>query len=262
MKIDFQDRIDDYLLDRMSDGERKRFESDIANNPELEEQLKFTKTIHQATKSRNEKLIKIKKWRDDYIREGRNASVGNYIATGTDDYYCEPTQVTRHKQHTDSRKITYWLSGIAAIAIIGVFFVKIRLTLLPTTISENNSGIELPTTQYGNSNVTFRGSIYQQTIDRLLAEGDYEGALKQIKADEDYLRKQIENLSQKDDSTINIVEKREILKYKLEQVLWLKVQTLLGLNRNDEAIILLNDIRHSESEYSIQADSLYNALKE
>ena len=32
MKIDYQDRIDEYLLDRMSDEERKSFESDAAED--------------------------------------------------------------------------------------------------------------------------------------------------------------------------------------------------------------------------------------
>ena len=52
MKIEFQDRIDDYLLDRMSDEQRNSFESDAAKDAELKEQLQFTETVQQATKSR------------------------------------------------------------------------------------------------------------------------------------------------------------------------------------------------------------------
>lgn len=71
MKIEFQDRIDEYLLDRMSDEERKSFESDAAEDAELKEQLQFTETVQQATKSRNEKLAAMEEWKDDYVWEDK-----------------------------------------------------------------------------------------------------------------------------------------------------------------------------------------------
>lgn len=62
MKINFQDRIDDYLLARMYDAERNSFESDAAEHTGLQEQLQFTQSVQQATRSQNEKFKKILYW--------------------------------------------------------------------------------------------------------------------------------------------------------------------------------------------------------
>ena len=55
MKKGYQDRIDDYLLDRMNEEERRAFENDIENNMELREQMKFTEMVQRALKSKVEK---------------------------------------------------------------------------------------------------------------------------------------------------------------------------------------------------------------
>lgn len=75
MKINFQDRIGDYLLGRMSDKEQNQFETDAAEYTGLQEQLQFTQSVQQATRSQNEKF----------------------------------------------KKMLYWVSGIAAVFIVGVF---------------------------------------------------------------------------------------------------------------------------------------------
>ena len=53
---------------------------------------------------------------------------------------------------------------------------------------------------------------------------------------------------------------RLLIESKMDDLNWLKVQSLLGLGLKDKAIELLNTIRKSNSEYSLQADSLYNNL--
>jgi len=57
MKKIYQDRIDDYLLDRMTEEERRAFVNDIENNMELREQMKFTEMVQRALKNKNEKNI-------------------------------------------------------------------------------------------------------------------------------------------------------------------------------------------------------------
>ena len=51
------------------------------------------------------------------------------------------------------------------------------------------------------------------------------------------------------------------LETNLVRVLYLKAQALIGLGRNDEARVVLDEIRQSESEYGIKADSLYRLLR-
>ena len=48
MKKSYQDKIDDYLLDRMTEEERRAFENDIENDMELREQIKFTEMVQKA----------------------------------------------------------------------------------------------------------------------------------------------------------------------------------------------------------------------
>ena len=56
MKIEYQDKIDRYILGEMSAEERTDFEKQVAQNAELQELLEFTKNVNTAIKSRNEKL--------------------------------------------------------------------------------------------------------------------------------------------------------------------------------------------------------------
>ena len=57
MKKAYQDKIDDYLLDRMTKEERHAFEKEIENNDELQEQLEFTEKVQRAMKNKDEKLL-------------------------------------------------------------------------------------------------------------------------------------------------------------------------------------------------------------
>ena len=66
MKQEYQDRIDDYLLHRMSDKDKRAFEDELSHDEELREQLEFTKSVSSAIKSRNEKLAAMTKWRGDH----------------------------------------------------------------------------------------------------------------------------------------------------------------------------------------------------
>lgn len=63
MKKEYQDRIDDYLLNRMSETERHAFERELECDEELCDQLMFTKAVQQALadlKKKDEKTVN--KW--------------------------------------------------------------------------------------------------------------------------------------------------------------------------------------------------------
>ena len=51
------------------------------------------------------------------------------------------------------------------------------------------------------------------------------------------------------------------LEIRLVELLYLKAQTLILLDRKDEARGVLDEIRQSKSEYGIKADSLYHLLR-
>ena len=57
MRKAYQDRIDNYLLDRMTKEERHAFEKEIEYNDELQEQLEFTEKVQRAMNRKDEKML-------------------------------------------------------------------------------------------------------------------------------------------------------------------------------------------------------------
>ena len=268
MKIDFQDRIDDYLLDRMSDEERKSFESDSAEDAELKEQLQFTETVQQATKSRNEKLAAMEEWKDDYMWEDESvaaASAVEYHATGSGYDYCpEPTMESRRVATSSPfKKMLYWVSGIAAVFIVGVFVFNLYRPSSPEIAMETASR---PTEAPGkNGNVSFRGRSQNMDIESQLAMGDYSKALARLEKDEADIRTDLmlieRELHSRGEGREDAMTEKDSLEANLVRVLYLKAQALIGLDRKDEARVVLDEIRHSKSDYGIKADSLYHLLR-
>ena len=258
MKIEFQDRIDDYLLDRMSDEERKSFESDTAEDAELKEQLQFTETVQQATKSRNEKLAAMEEWKDDYVWEDERvaaASAAEYRPTGSGYEYCPaPTMESRRVGSSSPfKKIFYWASGIAAVFVVGFFLIQ--------NLYVANSPVEYMPSPRMNDMTIRAGSDYSE-IELLLSQKKYEDALDLI--EEKYLAVQDDSLDIVQDATIDAERKEydmQIVKDKQDELKWLQVHALLGLNQRSDALLLLEEIRRTEGRYKMVADSLYNYIK-
>ena len=258
MKIEFQDRIDDYLLDRMSDEERKSFESDTVEDAELKEQLQFTETVQQATKSRNEKLAAMEEWKDDYVWEDERvaaASAAEYRPTGSGYEYCPaPTMESRRVGSSSPfKKIFYWASGIAAVFVVGFFLIQ--------NLYVANSPVEYMPSPRMNDMTIRAGSDYSE-IELLLSQKKYEDALDLI--EEKYLAVQDDSLDIVQDATIDAERKEydmQIVKDKQDELKWLKAHALLGLSQQEIALRILDELRNEEGYYQMAADSLYNHIK-
>lgn len=92
--INFQDRIDEYLLhgDTMSEEDKAQFLKEIEEDEEKREQYEFTKNVKQAMVSRGEKLKAMTEFQKE-IKHGR-------------------------------RKSWLWISSIAAILVVGFFAIN------------------------------------------------------------------------------------------------------------------------------------------
>ena len=259
MKIDYQDKIDNYLLDRMSEEERVAFEKDIEKDKELQEQSSFTRDVKQVLKSRNEKLAAMKEWKDDYVWENESMvtpSAEEYRPTGSGYNYCPAPSMdeTRSKPRSSGRKFFYWISGIAAIFIVGFFLYDSIFV-----VYDANPPIQ--------SEVVFKGAVVNDSIDIIMKEGDFSTVLTLIEKEEDEINDKIQFIEQeKALSKIDqeeYAELREELMYRLDGLSVNKAKALAGLGRFKEALSLLDKIRHSESDYQERADSLYqDVLKE
>lgn len=105
MNRDLQDRIDCYILGRMSAEERVAFEQELSHNEELREQFEFTKNLKSAITSREDKLSAIREMqqqRDEAEKNNRTLTLNS-------------------KRRT--KQIVAWASAIAAVLVVGLFIV-------------------------------------------------------------------------------------------------------------------------------------------
>ena len=93
--INFQDRIDEYLLhgETMSEEDKAQFLKEIEEDAEKMEQYEFTKYVRQAMVSRGEKLKAM-------------------------------TEFQKEMKSHHHRKTWLWISSIAAVLVIGFFAIN------------------------------------------------------------------------------------------------------------------------------------------
>ena len=93
--INFQDRIDEYLLhdETMSEEEKVQFLKEIEEDAEKKEQYEFTKNVKQAMVSRGKKLKAM-------------------------------TEFQKEMKSHHHRKTWLWISSIAAVLVIGFFAIN------------------------------------------------------------------------------------------------------------------------------------------
>ncbi len=107
MKFEYQEKIDSYVHGDMTAEERTAFEHEVQSNEELRDQLEYTKQVKTLVSSRQEKMALMQQW------EAENAT-----------------------RKPASKKRYYWLSGIAAVLIIGFFAVNPLILFSPSDSSE------------------------------------------------------------------------------------------------------------------------------
>ena len=262
MKIDYQDRIDEYLLNRMTDEERSTFEQDVNHDEELLDQLSFTKDVQQIVIRRNEMLDKMLQWEEEDMLEDGDAEVAEYRATGSGYNYC-PAPLREEKRpiaHSSSRRVIYWLSGIAAVFIVGFFaFHEFYVA------EQSNSDIfygKMRDVSFEGRSTTFRAGSDNSELELMLSQKKYDEALDWI--NDEYLTLINDSIELAQDLTKDDEQKEYdfmIIKDKQDELKWLKAYTFLCMNQKDMALKVLNELRSTEGYYQMSADSLYKQLK-
>lgn len=243
MNIDYQDRIDNYLLGRMSAQQRLDFEAELSSNAELKDQLAFTSQMMTASKSHSDKLAAIKSWNSDYKWQNRYAAASS----------------GNHR----NRHIIYWASSIAAVLIAGFFIVGNIVQHQKIAAPNYGSSAQSPAGSYDfplGDAVLRSGSSYQHIVS-LLQQQQYEKALYEIQheyADLESASKEISQAASTDDERQQY--QLQVIEAQQEDLNWLKVFALLGLDRKSEARAILNTLRQSEGYYQQMADSLYKRI--
>ena len=118
----FQDRIDNYLLNRMDDAEKTEFLREVEQDIDKKEQLEFTRNVKDSIRSREEKLRALTQFQRQYEVE-REATAMR--ATGTDAvFHCSAPKKMGEKTLQSKKTMWLWISGIAAMFVVGFFSVR------------------------------------------------------------------------------------------------------------------------------------------
>ena len=119
----FQDRIDNYLLNRMDDAEKTEFLREVEQDKEKKEQLEFTQEVKDAIRSREKKLQALKQFQQQYEHERQTAA---YRVAGTECAACDcpVPEVAATKPVRAKKNIWLWISCLAAVLVVGFFAIK------------------------------------------------------------------------------------------------------------------------------------------
>lgn len=278
MRLEYQDSIDRYLLNRMSEEERILFEDKCAENSELKEQLEHTQDVRVAISDRNEMLKRIQAWDDEY------------------DAKVKQKKVAAHKM----RVSFIWISGIAAVVILGYF-------LLPlddmTDVERNGTLVAMKQEESGSVSVDNQSDILvnnDSSPQNLLAqsekvevhtgedasvvnetqvfsfghdsfetsrEPDEDGGemeLRKVKEEEAMIE---ESITQQSLLLLSGEISRDVYNSKLlqlrgqkDEARWKEAMILLNNKRKDDALEILDEIRTTDGHLQSRADSLYKKL--
>ena len=255
MNQEYQDKIDQYLLGKMSDQDCKAFEEEIDDNHELKEQFEFTKNVKDAIVGRKRRLAQIQEWEQAYETKKKQTAVQDeYRATGSGyDYNIALNAQDEAKPHASKRRYLYWISGIAAVFIVGFFIFS---PAFYQTGENSNSPVFVNYT-------SLRASKDNTDIAKTINEGNYNSALAKIEAENKKLEAE-KIQTEQERSNIDSEEYsylQNVYGIQADELHLLKAYALIGLNRINEAIGILDELRKEDSPFKSQADSLYNQYK-
>ncbi len=252
-----QDRIDDYVLGCMSEDDKILFEKELETNVELREQYNYTKLVKESVCEQAMLDELMEQW-DEEIEHERtmNRELTSACSDIKYDAVVPHLDVASKEESKPKRKIWYWVSGIAAVILVGLFVMN-PFNREPDIVFSGNI----------LSENTARGAGDLYEIQELIKKGNYKEALALIEEYEKEMK-----MSELSDICYNVNdsvydEMLEQLEYermqkkmRLDDLSWLKVYAYIGLGRNDDAKTLLEQIRKVPGEYKEKADSLYNVM--
>lgn len=290
MKIEYQDSIDRFLLNRMSEEERKSFETKCTENAELKEQLEHTRKVRTVISARGRIMEMVQKWDDEYDKAEKES------------------QEESRKSAREKRLFVYWLSGIAAVFIVGYFLFSGRIssdvekTGNLVSVKQERESISHVDSTIGDSQrkgadekliaKTETTKDKREANETSLEERDKMNPLNQqqvhsfgensiFKVDPSDKKEYEKELAKVNAELQDIIEKEKLsdkqfasgiinqesyntsmklLKEQKDQLNWKKATVLIGLNRVAEAMDLLNELRRNHGYFQKRADSLYHEL--
>ncbi len=123
MDFDFQDRIDDYLLNRMSEEEKTQFEQEVNLDIEKNKQLELTRNVKIAIGSRQEKLKILEELKNRYDIERCHVSQTAVLVASSAPRITNRKSLAIFSVFSARKKILPSILGVAAVFVIGIFII-------------------------------------------------------------------------------------------------------------------------------------------
>lgn len=250
MKKEYQDKIDEYLLLHMSQDELSSFLTEAKNDEELQDQLDFSKKVFQVTSSRSEKIAMLEKWKDDYVWKDKTENINNtrpHLVNNTS----SPLKIQERSHHKTRRHLSlYWITGVAATLIIGIYTIKNTNVSKESDINMSHESVVSSTNaESDNSDILF-----------MLEHEKYEEALLLIKEKSHYLETVLKQERKNDLSKEKKEKSIQVIKNKQDDLKWLEIQTLPNMGQYNATLRLLDELRSTDGKYKMIADSLYKLI--
>ena len=242
--ISTEERIDSYLLGRMSEAERAAFERDLANDAELKEEYECQKAIANAVQK-----VAMKDFLTQHAAERQEES-SNVIDLST--YFKQAAGKVRDF-FSSGQRVAWTLASVAAMVVAIVGSVNYTSTL--HTLQGNGmlayAELSAPVARDGNELDTMIEDAYD-----LIGEGDLDKATDAIEKAKATVS---ERLSQPVETEEDEYE-HQVLQQKLYDLEWYEAIVLMRQGRVIKAKKALEAISTSDGPYAEVARNELNAI--
>ncbi len=228
--ISTEERIDNYLLGRMSEQERQLFESELATNPELSKELESQRQVANAVQ-----------------RAAMNSFLKQHAQQRNNKY---------RSLFSSTRRVIWTVTSIAAMFVLVIGFVRYNKTANAFRneglLAYNN--IEIPIARDGNQIDSLISQAYT-----LIGHGEYKQAKDAMAVADRNIKEYlaIEHITLTEEEAYE----HHILQQKLYDLEWLDVIVLLKQGSVVKARKALKSISESTSPYSIMALRVLGSLR-
>lgn len=226
--ISTEERIDNYLLNRMSEQERQQFESELASNPELQKELESQRQVANAVQ-----------------RAAMNSFLKQHAQQRSNKY---------RSLFSSTRRVIWTVTSIAAMFVLVIGFMSYNKTANTFRneglLAYNN--LEIPVARDGNQIDILAAKAYQ-----MIGDGDYSLARKTIEEARDYIKTELIVEPRTDEEKY----RNQVLQMKEYELEWLEVIMMMKQGKVMNSKRILRRIISSNSPYSKIARTLLDGNK-
>jgi hypothetical protein len=226
--ISTEERIDNYLLNRVSEQERQQFESELASNPELQKELESQRQVANAV---------------------QRAAMNSFLKQ-----HAEQRNKKVISLFSSTKRVLWTITSIAAVFVLVIGFMNYNKTANTFRneglLAYNN--LEIPVARDGNQIDILSAKVYH-----MIGDGDYSLARKTIEEARVYIKAELMEEPRTDEEKY----RNQVLQMKEYDLEWLEVIMMMKQGKVMNSKRILHRIITSNSPYSKSARTLLDGNK-